>query len=128
MTDSFFDSNMTDKEFARKLVAAFDLEMQNMKPEDFEVDEVQLEKLKKLAMFFDKAAKDLGGKIVSVDLDPLVPPCGITANFIVFDLFGDEVKKFCDVLRECSAVSMDATDSGEVSISCTIPGIFVEKT
>ena len=128
MSFNYLDNSISDEEFAKRFIAAFDESMKDAKPEDFEVNPEQLKKLEDLVAFFKKAAKDLGGKVVSVDLDPLMPPSGVTANFIVFDLFGDDIQRFCDVIRECSAISMDVTNKNEVSISCTIPAVFIEKT
>lgn len=127
MSYDFNNPSISDAEFAKRLVGALDEAMSGLAPDDFEVDPDQMQKLHDLIEFFKKAAKDLGGKIESVRLDPLSPPNGITANFIVFDLFGDDVQKFCEVIRNCSAVSMDTTVNNEVSISCTIPGVFVRK-
>ena len=127
MSYSFTDPSLSDLEFAKQLMEAYDKEMANANPEDYEIDPIQLKKMNDLIEFFKKAAKDLGGKIESIDLNPSKPPNGITANFIVFDLFGDDIQRFCDVIRHCSAISMDVTVNDEISISCTIPGVFVHK-
>lgn len=127
MSYDFTDPSISDLEFAKRLIEAQKQAMDGMTPEDFDINPDQLQKLNNLVEFFKKAAKDLGGKIVSVDLDPLDPPCGVTARFIVFDLFGEDIQRFCDVIRECSAISMDVMDTDEIEISCTIPNIFVQK-
>lgn len=128
MSYDFFDQSISDKEFAERFLAAYNQETGDAKPEDFEVNPIQMEKLNNLVEFFRKAAKDLGGRIISVDIDPVLPPNGVTANFIVFDIAGNDVKRFCDVIRECSALSMDVTVNDEISISCTIPNVFVRKS
>jgi hypothetical protein len=86
-----------------------------------------MKKLSDLVEIFKKAAKDLGGKIESVSLDPSNPPSGVTANFVVFDLFGEDVQRFCDVIRSCSAISMDVNTNDEICISCTVPDVFILK-
>ena len=121
----FLDKSLSDKEFAERFIAACDEEMRRTNREDIKVNPVQLQKLNNLVNFFKETAKKLGGKIESIDLDPVSPPNGVTANFIVFDLAGNEVQRFCDVIRECSAVSIDVTVDDEVSISCTIPNVFI---
>lgn len=127
MNFDFLDKSLSDEEFARRFKAACEEEMRRTDTDDLMIDPVQLSKLNDLVGFFKKAAKDLGGRIVSIDLNPVLPPNGVTANFVVFDLAGDDVKRFCDVVRECSAISMDVTDTDEICISCTIPGVFIHK-
>lgn len=124
---TYNDPSLSDLEFARKLMEAYDKEVANASPEDYVTDPTQLQKLHDLVEFFKQAAADLGGRIESIELNPLNPPNGVTANFIVFDLFGDEIQRFCDVIRHCSAISMDVTVDNEISISCTVPGVFVFK-
>jgi len=127
MSYDFTNPSIDDLEFAKRLMQEHQKAMEEFDPNDYEADPEQLAKLNDLVDFFKKAAKDLGGKIESISLDPANPPNGVTANFIVFDLFGDEIQRFCDVIRACSAISMDVTVNDEISISCTIPGVFVHK-
>jgi len=124
---NYNETGISDLEFSKRFLAAYRKEMESFNPDDWTIDQAQLQKLHDLIEFFKKAAKDLGGKIDSIDIDPAAPPNGITANFLVFDLFGDEVQQFCDVVRHCSAISMDVTVDDEISISCTVPNIFVRK-
>lgn len=127
MSYDFNDPSISDQEFAKRFMAAYRKEMEDFDPEEFQINPQQLKKLVDLIDFFKKAVKDLGGKIESIDIDPATPPNGITANFIVFDLFGEDVQRFCEVVRHCSAISMDVTVNDEVSISCTIPNVFALK-
>ena len=106
-------------------MVAYHKEMEDFDPDEYQINPQQLQKLVDLIDFFKKAAKDLGGKIESIDIDPAAPPNGITANFVVFDLFGEDVQRFCEVIRHCSAISMDVTINDEVSISCTVPNVFM---
>lgn len=126
MNYDFLDSSISDEEFAKRFIAAYEAAMQNIDPDEYTVDPVQVKKLNDLIEFFKQSANELGGKIESIDVGIGISN-GITANFIVFDLFGDEVERFSDVIRHCSAVTMDVTESNEISISCTIPSIFVHK-
>ena len=127
MSYDFNDPTISDLEFAKRLTEAFDEEMEGVNPEDIEVNPTQMKKLNDLVEFFKKAAKDLGGKIESVSLDPSNPPNGVTANFLVFDLFGEDVQRFCDVIRACSAISMDVNVKDEICISCTVPNVFIHR-
>ena len=127
MNFDFLESTISDHEFSQRLVAKLKSAYSGASAEDFALDPIQLRKFLDLLDFFEKAAKDLGGKIEAVDLDPLNPPTGLTASFVVFDLAGDDVQRFCDVIRNCSAISMDVTSDDKVCISCTIPKVFVPK-
>ena len=127
MSLNFNDPNISDLEFSKRLVSAYQKATENINPDEYIVDIEQFRKLNNLVEFFKNTAKELGGKIESIDINPAEPPNGVTANFIVFDLFGDEIKRFCDVIQHCSAISMDVTVKDEICISCTIPGIFVRK-
>lgn len=127
MSYDFNDPTISDQEFVKRFMAAYHKEMEDFDPDEYQVNPEQLQKLINLIDFFKKAAKDLGGKIESIDIDPAAPPNGITANFIVFDLFGEDIQRFCEVIRHCSAISMDVTVKDEVSISCTIPNVFTLK-
>ncbi len=49
---------------------------------------------------------------------------GITAEFAVFDIYGEDVSRFCRVMNYVSGISMDATKDG-VYISVTVSNIFV---
>lgn len=127
MSYDFNDTSISDLEFARRIMNALGKEMEGVSTQDFEVNPDQMKKLSNLVEFFKKAAKDLGGKIESVSLDPSNPPSGVTANFVVFDLFGEDVQRFCDVIRSCSAISMDVNTNDEICISCTVPDVFIRK-
>ena len=52
---------------------------------------------------------------------------GITAEFTVFDVSGEDLAKFCSVLKDATAFSIDSTANGKVCLSITIPDIFVAK-
>ena len=125
MSYDFNDPTISDQEFVKRFMVAYHKEMEDFDPDEYQINPQQLQKLVDLIDFFKKAAKDLGGKIESIDIDPAAPPNGITANFVVFDLFGEDVQRFCEVIRHCSAISMDVTINDEVSISCTVPNVFM---
>ena len=127
MNLDFLDSSIDDLEFSKRLTSALEDELDGLTAEDFDLDPIQAKKLTDLVEFFRKAAEDLGGSVDEVHINPLDPPSGVTASFIVFDLSGEEIQRFCDVIRNCSAISMDVTDKDEICISCTIPGVFVLK-
>lgn len=99
------------------------------KDSDYVVNAKQMDKFLDLVQYFLK--KSRGATDSKVDPNGFSPKeChgGVTATFIVFDLMGNpEVLEFCKVLKYCSAVSIDSMDNGMISISCTVPDIFVHK-
>lgn len=88
------------------------------------VNYTQFEKLDKIIKFFNGYIKESGGAIESVLLTPQEIHGGLTANFGVFDISGKEVAQFCEVLKEASAVSIDATLDNRICISITVPDVF----
>ena len=119
--------NMTDLEFCQ-MIAAERNAMQNLNMEDFEVNPIQMHKLRELVQFFMDRFDDMGGEFVDVTVDPRVLPYGVTVKFDVFDLSGREIVQFCENLLNCTAISMDATADDKVCISCTVPNVFIPKS
>lgn len=119
---------MTNEEYARRLSKVYEDVINLRKDSGYMINQEQMQKLTNLIDFFIiTCAKLHEGSVLPVELVPREEHGGVTASFIVFDIWGDDVKKFCDVLCECSAVSIDATSDGEVCIACTIPNVFVPK-
>lgn len=114
------DNEQIVKEFGKQYVKV----LQEAERLNYCVNYTQFEKLDKIIKFFNGYIKDCGGAIQSVLLTPQEIHGGLTANFGVFDISGDQVAKFCDVLKDASAVSIDATLDGEVCISLTVPDVF----
>lgn len=119
--------HLSNEEYVRRLAVMYNEVMKLRRDEDYVVNQPQMDKLIKLLEFFLDSAKELKGNVEPVELRPREEHGGVTATFLVFDVYGDNVKKFCNVLSACSAVSIDAKTNGEVCISCTIPDVFVHK-
>ncbi len=119
--------NLSDAEIVARLSALYKIVMSFRKDDDYEVNQDQMDKLCKLYRFFLDAAGSLGGKVDSCKLVPREEHSGVTATFLVFDLYGTQVPAFCEVLKECSAVTID-TVNDSICISCTIPNVFKKKT
>ncbi len=127
MGKDFLDPSISDEEFVRRFAKAMEEYLKASRAEDYVVNPAQMAKFNELVRFFTKAADDLDGRIEDVDFNTVFGTGDLTANFVVFDLNGKEVQKFCDVIRHCSAIGMDVTDTDKVCISCTIPNVFVHK-
>ena len=119
--------HLSNEEYVRRLAIMYNEVMKLRRDEDYVVNQPQMDKLIKLLEFFLDSAKELKGNVEPVELRPREEHGGVTATFLVFDVYGDKVQKFCDVLSACSAVSIDAKTTGEICISCTITDVFVHK-
>lgn len=96
------------------------------KDSDYVVDPKQMDKFLDLVSFFCHKADEEPGDFVDVkNCHPKEENGDVTATFQVFDIWGDEVSRFCEVLKECSVVAIDPGPGDKVCISCTVPGVFV---
>ena len=118
---------MTNEEYVQRLAVLYNKVLSLRKDEDYIVNQPQMDKLIAVLEFFLDEAKRLDGKVERVSLKPKEEHGGVTATFLVFDLYGPKVIKFCEVMSACSAITIDTTSEGEVCISCTIPQVFVPK-
>lgn len=118
---------MEDKELLKKIGKIYNEVMSLRKDSDFEVNPLQMDKLLDIISFFMREANTYGGKVDKPDIRPREEHGGVSATFVVFDLYGDRLTEFCDVLRNCSAMSIDATEDSEVCISVTVPNVFTRK-
>lgn len=120
-------SFISDEEYVRRLGTLYNQIMNLRKDDDYVVCRTQLDKFVEVMNFFIDMAEKCNGKVQPINLTPKEEVGGITATFLVFDLFGDDVKRFSQILSYCSAVTIDATTKGEVCISLTVSQVFVHK-
>ena len=119
---------MNDQEFLAIIGRLQQSAMDARKNEDYVINPVQLKKFQALVKcFYDACDGARYGTLDSVNLIPKEVHGGITASFSVFDLYGEQIPRFCDALRECSAFSIDVTNEDKVCISCTVPNVFVRR-
>lgn len=124
----FLDPNISNKEFAKRLSAMANEVLQSVSMDELDLNREQLQKFDDLVNFFESSAVALGGRIDSINITPAFGVGDLTASFIVFDLAGEDIQRFCDVIRNCSAISMDVTADDKICISCTVPNIFTLKS
>ena len=117
---------LTNEEYLARLGVLYIKIMSIRKDSDFVVNQTQMDKLVNVLTFFMDATKDLDGKVDPIKLTPREEHGGVTATFLVFDIFGENVQKFCDVMQFASAITIDSTDDG-ICISVTVPNVFVHK-
>ena len=118
---------ITDEAYVREFGELYQKVLKLRKDDEFDVDREQLIKFFEVYRFFTKAAKEIGdAHIEPIKLVPREEHGGITATFLVFDMYGDILEAFKEVVQSLSALTIDATDDG-VCISVTVPRIFVRK-
>lgn len=115
---------MTNEDFVRRIAVLYNQAMSLQNDEDYEINRPQAEKLIKVLTFFAEESKRQDGKLEPVCLSPREMHGGVTATFLVFDIYNEKIQRFCDAMKGCSAIGIDSTDEG-VCISCTIPDVFV---
>ena len=118
------------QDFVGKFGQHYNQVMSLRKHDDYVVNPIQMDRFLDLVQFFIRKTEDASeSSVETANFQPKECHGGVTATFIVFDLGGsDEVQEFCKVLKHCSAVSIDVVDDYKVSISCTVPNVFVRKT
>lgn len=119
-------SNISNEKYVEKLAAMYSQIMDLRKDDDYVVNQPQMDHLMKIVEFFIDAANEQGGKVQPLKLIPREERGGVTASFVVFDIFGEQVLRFCDVMRNASAISIDGGEDC-IYISCTVPNVFIHK-
>lgn len=123
--------NPTDEEFVAALGKMYREMIESRDPKDYSVNRVQMQKLIDLQNFFIELQKEMkDGSVELEELDPRALVGGVTAKYIIVDLSMDQVQKFADAIRGCSAISIEPIIDGDgaVCISCTVPDVFVKNT
>lgn len=118
---------MTNEEYVRRIGVMYSEVLKLRKNTDYVVNQPQMDKFIRLLEFFMDEAEKQEGKVQPSNLNPREEHGGLTVTFLVFDIVGDTVKRFCDVMKECSAITIDSMDDGDICISCTVPKVFVHK-
>lgn len=94
--------------------------------EDYVFNPPQMEKYLKVVEFFVKMADECNGKIQPLHLEPKATSGGVTAEFLLFDVFGDMIPRFSEIITYLSAISIDNSCDG-VCVSVTVPDVFIHK-
>lgn len=116
---------MTDLEYVRRLGIIYQEVLKLRKDSDYRVNQPQMDKFVKVLDFFMDEASAQGGTVEPVKLVPKEGCGDLTAMFLVFNLYGDKVLRFCDVMRNCSAIGIDTLADGRLCIACTVPDVYV---
>lgn len=115
---------MSDEEFVKRIGQIYNNLLKIQKDEDYVINQPQMEKFCDIYGFLLETVKKCGGKVDKSVLVPREECGGINAYFTVLDIWGQNVKKFCDVMQHASAFSVDASNDG-ICLSITVPNVFV---
>lgn len=115
---------MNNFDSVKKMGELYEEILRFRKDDDYEINPAQLDKLVQVTAFFMDAAKQLDGRVEPVRLVPREEHSGVTAEFPVFDIVGEDIHWLCDVMQHCSALTIDPAGEG-VCISCTVPDVFI---
>ena len=118
---------MTNEEYARRIGAIYEKILELRNSGDYVVNQPQMDKLVNIYKIFLEIADDSFDEVEPYFMDPKEEHGGVTAYFVVFDIYGDMVKRFTDAISECSAIGIDVAKD-KVCISCTVPNCFVPWT
>ena len=117
---------MTDIEYVKRITQLYGAVLSLRKDDNYVVNQPQMDKFVEVLDFFMNAARKSNGNVEPVKLTPKEEHGGVTATFIVFDIYGEDIEKYCKVISYTSAITIDGTEDG-ICISVTVPEVFVPK-
>lgn len=118
---------LDDEEWCKAVGRAYHSVYDKLDDRDFVVNPPQMEKFAKVFRFFKKVAKNLGGKMRPMDISPKERCCGITMRIPAFDIWGDDVREFCDAISGLSALGFYPVNDRCIDISTNVPDVFIHK-
>lgn len=118
---------MTDEQFVAKFGEEYLKVLNNAQNKQFNINEENFEKFHRIVEFFKHYVEENGGGVLKVDVTPEEIHSGVEASFVVFDITGDKIKAFADVIKGASAFGIDSTTDGKICISITVADVFSEK-
>lgn len=115
---------MTDTEYVKRITQLYSTILSLRKDDNYAINQPQMDKLIEVLDFFMNIARKSNGKVEPVSLLPREEHGGVTATFIVFDIYGEDIQNYCKVMSYTSAITIDGTEDG-ICISVTVPEVFV---
>lgn len=115
---------LTNEEYVKRLGQLYEKVLSLRDDDNYVINQPQIDKLVEVLNFFLDAAQKCNGKVEPVKLTPRAEHGGVTATFLVFDIYGEDIQKYCKVMSYTSAITIDATEDG-ICMSVTVPEVFV---
>lgn len=113
-----------DNEVFERVGKVYQQYLNSVSEADFKINKHQLNEFLKVLSFFVDAAEQMDGNIQVAEIRPKDTVGWVSATFMVFNITGDDMARFCNVVRSCSAITIDSMVDGRICISCTIPEVF----
>ena len=115
-----------NEEYVKRIGQLYERVLSLRDDDDYVINQPQMDKLIEVLDFFlDAAKKSEGASVEPVALVPREEHGAVTAYFIVFDIYGEDIARFSDIVRHTSSFGIDTTTDGTACISMTIPEVFV---
>lgn len=119
---------MSNSEYLKSFGKLYERVIALRNDDDFQINEPQMVKFFEVYEFFTKAAKETDtAKVEPIKLVPREEHGGITATFVVFDMYGEILEDFKKIVQHLSALTIDAVGEDEICISVTVPSVFIPK-
>lgn len=115
---------LTNEEYVKRLGQLYEKVLSLRDDDNYVINQPQMDKLIEVLNFFLDAAQKCNGRVEPVKLTPRAEHGGVTATFLVFDIYGEDIQKYCKVMSYTSAITIDATEDG-ICMSVTVPEVFV---
>lgn len=126
--DFFENENyMNDEAYVTEVAKLYDKVLKLRKDEDYVINPEQMNKFLDIVSFFAKKKVTDDAELVPIELIPKELHGGLTAKFVVFHLFSDDIPEFCDALMGASAFTVETDLDNKVCISVTVPNVYVKK-
>ena len=118
---------MDDNDIVIAFARLYEAEMNRRDNRDYEVNPAQMNKFLDAVSYFRRKAEESSETLDPIRCEPKEEHGGLTAHFIVFDSYGEDLQEFSQIIGYCSALTIDATTDNKCCISITIPNIYVER-
>lgn len=118
---------LDNESYVKRLGEIYHKVMDLRTDDNYVVNQPQMEKLTDVLNFFLDMSNKCNGEVEPVALIPKEEHGGVTAKFVVFDIFGDDIQRFCEVIKHTSALTIDSELDNKICISVTVPEVFVPK-
>lgn len=121
------NENLSDEEYIRHIGAIHDKIKELAGDDDYVINQPQMDKFIEVFRFFLDMCRKSNGMIEaeSLDIMPKEGHEGLTARFLVFDIFGEDIQRFGDIIKYTSALTIDGDLDHKICISVTVPDVFI---
>lgn len=105
----------------------YEEEMNKRNNADYEINSEQMAYLANAYRFFVKKAHDHNGKIDPFFYNPKEEVGHLDAHFYFFELSGEDLLEFSEILKHFSVITIDATLDGVTHFSINVPNVYRKK-